>query len=218
MKMLSMIYEIEENGEKIDTLTNKNKELKKELEKLLEENSETIGKELAFKLHWQHQVGTKTIAKMLKMNIYQLSESHILDTTTNANCNVCNSILTVKNLNDLKRRQEEKDFTCNDCKKKIDNQRQTQANEQYKKDELEKQKRLFYLKTMPYKEYLETDEWKLKRKDALIRANYKCQLCNQSGALNVHHRTYERRGNELIKDLIVLCSKCHSKFHDILKA
>jgi hypothetical protein len=71
------------------------------------------------------------------------------------------------------------------------------------------------LKFMPYKKYLETPEWKAKRERKLIDAGFRCQLCNESGELNVHHRTYKDRGNEDLRDLIVLCRGCHKKFHGI---
>jgi 5-methylcytosine-specific restriction endonuclease McrA len=74
--------------------------------------------------------------------------------------------------------------------------------------------RLNQLKSMPYKEYLKTKEWQRKRKEKLEEANYKCQRCNIFGVeLDVHHLTYERRGEELPEDLIVLCKKCHAKEH-----
>jgi hypothetical protein len=76
---------------------------------------------------------------------------------------------------------------------------------------------IVHLKTMPYKEYLQTDEWKKRREKHLKVANYKCQLCNSGGNLNVHHRTYERVGREDFMDLIVLCEKCHSLFHESRK-
>jgi len=72
------------------------------------------------------------------------------------------------------------------------------------------------LRTMPYAEYLLTDHWKLLRGKCLKRARNHCQLCNSAQSLNVHHRTYERRGCEFLKDLIVLCRACHAKFHDKL--
>lgn len=68
------------------------------------------------------------------------------------------------------------------------------------------------LKTMPYPEYLQTPEWASKRAKALRFAQYRCQLCNTSESLTVHHRTYERRGHELMGDLIVLCKDCHDTF------
>lgn len=76
------------------------------------------------------------------------------------------------------------------------------------------EKRLQELRTMPYQAYLQTPEWQAKRDQALDKAGHRCQLCNSNDSLNVHHRTYERRGNEELSDLTVLCRACHSLFHD----
>lgn len=76
------------------------------------------------------------------------------------------------------------------------------------------QKMVERLRTMPYSEYLRTDHWQEIRRAKLRRAKYACQLCNSGGVLDVHHRTYERRGCEIDSDLIVLCRSCHGKFHD----
>ena len=71
---------------------------------------------------------------------------------------------------------------------------------------------------LSYKEYLKSDHWKKIRERALRASRYKCQLCNKANTiLDVHHRTYERRGREFRKDVIVLCRSCHVKFHDKLK-
>lgn len=64
-----------------------------------------------------------------------------------------------------------------------------------------------------HKAYLKTNAWQTKRKGALERANYKCQLCSSKERLHVHHNTYDRLGNESDSDLIVLCEKCHSHYH-----
>jgi hypothetical protein len=69
------------------------------------------------------------------------------------------------------------------------------------------------LATMPYPEYLETLEWQARRKAMLAHADHRCQVCNRDSRLNVHHRTYERRGMELPSDLIVLCEDCHGLYH-----
>lgn len=74
----------------------------------------------------------------------------------------------------------------------------------------------YELRTMSYKEYLETRHWLLMRQDTLARANHRCSICNVDSKLQVHHRTYERRGQEQSSDLIVLCDECHAKFHDKL--
>ena len=71
-------------------------------------------------------------------------------------------------------------------------------------------------KTLTYKEYLQTNHWKQIRKKALKFAKYRCQLCNSNNQLHTHHRSYVNLGCEKPKDVIVLCSECHGKFHDIL--
>ena len=84
--------------------------------------------------------------------------------------------------------------------------------------------RLHELQTMPYEQYLLTPEWQERRQLMLERAGHRCQICNSSSDLQVHHRTYERRGNENLGDattagdLTVLCQSCHEKFHDRLPA
>ena len=79
-----------------------------------------------------------------------------------------------------------------------------------------KQTDIEYLKSMPYKQYLQSDHWKKVRGDALERADYKCQICNSEESLNVHHNTYKNRGCEKDSDVVVLCLNCHGKFHDKL--
>jgi 5-methylcytosine-specific restriction endonuclease McrA len=73
------------------------------------------------------------------------------------------------------------------------------------------------LRTMPYRLYLQTPEWAERAERARARAGYYCSLCNGSVPLQVHHRTYERRGAELDSDLIALCPTCHGLFHEWLK-
>jgi 5-methylcytosine-specific restriction endonuclease McrA len=64
--------------------------------------------------------------------------------------------------------------------------------------------------------YLRSPHWLRVRRDALERAEYRCQVCNANKTLDVHHRTYERLGNEAPADLTVLCRRCHERFHDSL--
>jgi len=68
-----------------------------------------------------------------------------------------------------------------------------------------------------YHQYLASREWAARRAAALERAGHRCQVCNAdrwfAGSLEVHHRTYERLGNEAPGDLVVLCRHCHDLFH-----
>lgn len=75
---------------------------------------------------------------------------------------------------------------------------------------------LIQLARTQYKEYLKTVEWGAKRTRALIQAGNRCQVCSSTDGLAAHHRTYERLGDELLSDLIVLCSRCHKLYHGII--
>ncbi len=75
--------------------------------------------------------------------------------------------------------------------------------------------RIEELRSLPYREYLQSPEWKERAALARERAGYRCQVCNAINVqLNVHHRTYERLGNEADGDLTVLCQPCHQIFHE----
>ncbi len=68
-----------------------------------------------------------------------------------------------------------------------------------------------------YLAYLESAEWKERRREHIRIADGKCQICNSSDRLQVHHRSYERLGRELFSDLVVLCKGCHTIFHELGK-
>ena len=72
------------------------------------------------------------------------------------------------------------------------------------------------LREMPYQDYLRTPEWNYRRREMVKNAERRCERCGRySPSLNVHHRTYERLGNELAEDLEVLCAGCHSREHGL---
>ena len=67
---------------------------------------------------------------------------------------------------------------------------------------------------MPYTQYLYTYHWRKLREIKLEEVDQRCQLCySAKKPLHVHHRTYERLGNEKLTDLTVLCKECHTLFH-----
>jgi hypothetical protein len=68
-----------------------------------------------------------------------------------------------------------------------------------------------------YQEYLNSTAWKQRRLPALERAGFKCSKCSETEGLEVHHKTYERVGNESPNDLIVLCKFHHCEEHGIVK-
>jgi hypothetical protein len=115
-----------------------------------------------------------------------------------------------------------KDWVCKDCwnlpNRMCGEDDLVYFNEDYVpiEDKTEYDIPLEILKSMPYKDYLLTYHWRITRKKTLKRAHYKCQICGSVKNLNVHHNTYENRGEEKDEDLIVLCENCHGKFHDKL--
>ena len=75
--------------------------------------------------------------------------------------------------------------------------------------------RLYDTTEMRYDLYLQTAEWQTLRRIKMEAASHRCQICNSdAGPLEVHHRTYERRGRERLDDLTVLCRRCHQSHHD----
>lgn len=69
------------------------------------------------------------------------------------------------------------------------------------------------IRGLKYTDYLESGEWYDMRTIAHALAAGRCQVCNGDKQLEVHHRTYERRGFELPSDLTVLCRRCHGGHH-----
>jgi len=67
-----------------------------------------------------------------------------------------------------------------------------------------------------YDDYLASPYWKERSAQKMKAVNYTCEECGASDTLlNTHHLTYERLGDELDEDLIVLCRRCHKKRHHI---
>lgn len=70
-----------------------------------------------------------------------------------------------------------------------------------------------------YYDFLQSDYWRYVRKLKLKQCGNKCQICGSKKDLNIHHNTYAHHGQEHkhLEDLVVLCRKCHEKFHDVAK-
>jgi hypothetical protein len=80
----------------------------------------------------------------------------------------------------------------------------------------EAQQRTHQLAGMPYRDYLQSDEWRRLRSLVIDRAAGRCERCRKTAdEWNVHHLTYERRGHELLEDLVLLCRPCHMAEHGI---
>ena len=66
-----------------------------------------------------------------------------------------------------------------------------------------------------YNEYLQSPEWKEKRRLKAEEQNYTCEICHKivRKGFHVHHKTYSRFMNESLSDLMFLCEDCHMKLH-----
>ncbi|MEM9450739.1 MAG: HNH endonuclease signature motif containing protein [Cyanobacteria bacterium P01_E01_bin.6] len=69
-------------------------------------------------------------------------------------------------------------------------------------------------KNQSYDEFLLSPYWQDVRSLVLRRDKY-CQACGSHELLQVHHKTYEHRGDELrhLDDLTTLCEQCHFELH-----
>ena len=63
--------------------------------------------------------------------------------------------------------------------------------------------------TREYLDYLQSPHWRAFRLTVLKWWDYRCCWCNRQDDIDVHHRTYERLGRELLQDCICLCRTCH---------
>lgn len=61
--------------------------------------------------------------------------------------------------------------------------------------------------------HLESPEWQALRARLIPARGKKCEQCGNPERLTLHHITYERLGEELDDDLLVLCWSCHDALH-----
>jgi 5-methylcytosine-specific restriction endonuclease McrA len=66
-----------------------------------------------------------------------------------------------------------------------------------------------------YAKSLNTEYWHDVRQKILVRDRC-CVICTSFRNLEVHHKTYKNKGNEMenLGDLVLLCGNCHQKVHD----
>lgn len=76
-----------------------------------------------------------------------------------------------------------------------------------------------------YEKRINSVEWRLLKYDLIMDRGNKCEECGKNlnrNFLELHHKTYNNLGGEHKKDLLLVCSECHSLLHkknrnDILK-
>ena len=65
-----------------------------------------------------------------------------------------------------------------------------------------------------YYDYMQSNEWRQLRREALKRDGYICQRCGTGKNLQVHHVNYEHLGQAgELEDVITLCKTCHEHVH-----
>lgn len=76
---------------------------------------------------------------------------------------------------------------------------------------------------MTYSDYICSSRWRTSaaRLGELAASGHRCRTCFAAdlddARLEVHHRTYERFGHELVGDLTALCRECHRVITDTLR-
>lgn len=70
-------------------------------------------------------------------------------------------------------------------------------------------------KKMDYKEYLNSEHWK--SISTKKKKNKKCAICHSDKNLDTHHLLYKNLYNVGLRDLRVVCRKCHCLLHYLHK-
>lgn len=64
-----------------------------------------------------------------------------------------------------------------------------------------------------YLEYIASEEWTQRRERYFSDRPKRCRACNSRRYIQLHHKTYDRMGNEIDSDLVPLCVLCHEEVH-----
>ena len=214
----SVVRDIHEMQDAITELKQRLRELPSEIADQVPSHDERVA--LARYLYWMlPDVPARAIADgVLHSTEHRLRET-IGSATVTVNCDRCGCLIECRSRSHMQSILESAAkgrtwfaegyrVVCDPCVNEI----QAERNREY---QAQKAARLRQLQTMRYSDYLKTPEWQARREEHLQSVGYRCQVCNtRNTTLNVHHRTYERRGQEHYTDLIVLCRTCHKTFHE----
>jgi hypothetical protein len=80
-----------------------------------------------------------------------------------------------------------------------------------------KQRKSLVVDPRPNKDHPKPSHLAKVRKKALTRDNGRCQTCFSDEDLELHHRTYDRFGEENLEDLIMLCKDCHEAITESIR-
>lgn len=172
--------------------------------------NDSTSREIA-ELYWNTSVSANKIAETYSIRVSQVPKVAGPIVLSDVLCRHCKNGITVKSRAREKQMRDRPD--CRICPQCFHDWARNQT-ARFKEREQKRADRLRELRTMSYRAYLQTPEWQETRRLALRRVYSRCQTCCGGGQLNVHHRTYVRRGAEYARDLVVLCSPCHQLFHE----
>ena len=160
---------------------------------------------------WADMIGEETFASLVGISREDLAKA-IVPAEINVSCNFCSGpVQLLARTNAESNTLSDLYILCPSCTKDF---HRKMARETQERSQIEQEKRSSELKTMPYGDYLQTPEWKERRDRQVKIDGGACRLCGSTGHLNVHHRTYDRRGDEGPGDLVTLCQPCHQTFHE----
>lgn len=181
-------------------------------DKLSKREEESALVKLGHYLYWQTSLPTKYIGRLFGGMRNGLVKRIGLEASGKV-CEDCGAALYWTSRTHMNGEKWEPEI-CNDCHRKRQKALSKKTDDDNTAFYRQQENYVKALKALPYAEYLKTEHWQSLRKKALKKASYRCQLCNAKVPLDVHHRTYERLGQEYLADVIVLCRECHRKFHD----
>jgi hypothetical protein len=64
-----------------------------------------------------------------------------------------------------------------------------------------------------YRAYIVSPQWQAIRAWAIRERGGRCECCDDTEHLEVHHVTYDNLGQEHLEDLRILCLPCHAMEH-----
>lgn len=163
-------------------------------------------------MYWSvPEIPVAELAAKLGMRTHEAFETRAWGSVVVDSCHQCGGPVRAGTRNEARQLTARPHPICEDCGSANASAR-IHGNEQRLTERAAEIERL---RAMPYADYLRSAHWRAIRAAALRRARWRCQLCNAAERLDVHHRTYERRGCEVAADVIVLCRGCHSTHHGV---
>lgn len=80
-------------------------------------------------------------------------------------------------------------------------------------------RRLSRLGFQDYETYIASSIWQASRRRYLESGrSMVCAMCGGKRHILLHHKTYERLGDEALDDLVPLCTECHTFVHSMERA